>query len=159
MRADLTQREPRFVDQTARSTGVDEVEPGVLHLAVPFDSNWKLRVDGVEVEARRAFGVTTAFDLAVAGSAELRYDSPQSRSLFVALQVVLWLVVLFGATRVSVSIARRRGLQVTDETLISLDALPPPASIDPGLEPVAVAAPSEAPDLADDEPDQHEEPS
>ena len=50
--------------------------PGVVQLGVPFDSNWTLSVDGIAAEARRSFGISTAFDVPVGGNAELRYDTP-----------------------------------------------------------------------------------
>lgn len=137
VRADLTSATPLFIQSDHRSEATDNVEVGVLHLAVPFDANWSLSVDGVEIEPRRAFGVSTAFDISEPGVATLSYESPGSRSLFVMIQIVLWLLVLFGATRVSVPLSRRRAMAVDDETLISLDgddeALPG-GSLDPGLD-------------------------
>ena len=50
-----------------------------------------------------------------------RYVTPGSRTAVLLLQVLLWVAALFGATRVSVPLARRRGPLVTDETLITFD--------------------------------------
>ncbi|BAN03170.1 hypothetical protein YM304_28560 [Ilumatobacter coccineus YM16-304] len=136
VRADLTNATPAFVTSDHLSEAVDDLEVGTLHLAVPYDSNWKLTVDGVDIEPRRAFGVTTAFDITEPGVGTLSYESPGSRSLLVGVQIVLWLLALFAAMRVSVPLARRRVAAIDDETLISLDdaASPLPVGLDPGLD-------------------------
>ncbi len=135
VRADLTESVPAFVGSDHRTAAVDDVEAGVLHLAVPFDANWSLRIDGIELEPRRAFGVTTAFDITTAGNATLSYETPGSRSLLLVLQAVLWLLAIFGATRVSVPLARRGVSAIEDETLISLDGDESPlVGFDPGLD-------------------------
>ena len=139
VRSDLSQSTPIFSGADAQSAATSQVTPGVVHLAVPFDENWTLEVDGVDIEPRRAFGSTTAFDVETAGVATLSYATPGSRSLALFIQALLWAVVLFGAARVSVPLARRRGPLVTDETLMTfddaqLDDGAPPIGIDPGLE-------------------------
>ena len=53
--------------------------------------------------------------------------------------MLLWVAAFFGATRVSVPLARRRGPLVTDETLITFDddtliGDGPLSGIDPGLD-------------------------
>ncbi len=120
VRAELSSASPVFLGADHQTTSIDDVVPGVIHLAVPFDENWSLTVDGESIEPRRAFGLTTAFDVERAGSAELAYRTPSSRSLLLALQVVLWAIALFAATRVSLPLARRSGPLVEDETLIDL---------------------------------------
>ncbi|MFK8022919.1 MAG: glycosyltransferase [Ilumatobacter sp.] len=139
VRADLTQASPLFSGADAGMTSEDEVTAGVVHIAVPYDENWTLTVDGQSIEPRRAFGLTTAFDIEQGGTALLAYESPASRRFAVVLQVALWLVVLVAALRVSVPLARGRRPLVDDETLISLDApgaggLPVPL-LDPGIDP------------------------
>ena len=139
VRADLSEATPIFSGADARSGAVSQVTPGVVHLAVPFDENWTLDVDGVELVPRRAFGVTTAFDVEVAGVATLSYDTPSSRPVALVVLVLLWFAVLFAATRVSVPFARRRGPLVTDETLITFDDDAPvdealAVGLDPGLD-------------------------
>ena len=130
VRADLTSVAPAFLGSDHLEVSTDEVVPGVVHLAVPFDENWTLTVDGESIAPRRAFGVTTAFDIEQPGTAVLEYSSPSSRSLLVLMQVGLWLAVVFLATRVSLPMSRRGGTVVTDETLIDLDDLDDPG--DPG---------------------------
>ncbi len=138
VRADLSQSAPVFSGADARSSSSSQVTPGVVHLAVPFDENWRLDVDGVEIEPRRAFGVTTAFDVDTAGVATLSYDTPGSRTAILIVLALLWVAALFGATRVSIPLARRRGPLVTDETLITFDDSRAvdvaPVGIDPGLD-------------------------
>jgi len=140
VRADLAQAEAIFSGADASTQTSAQVSPGVVHLAIPFDENWTLDVDGAQVEPRRAFGVTTAFDVGTAGTATLSYTTPGSRTLALVVQVVLWIATLFAATRVSVPLARRRGPLVTDETLITFDdeqeLADQPTSVvaDPGLD-------------------------
>ena len=149
VRADLSEATPIFSGADARSGAVSQVTPGVVHLAVPFDENWTLDVDGVELVPRRAFGVTTAFDVEVAGVATLSYDTPSSRPVALVVLVLLWFAVLFAATRVSVPFARRRGPLVTDETLITFDDDAPvdealAVGLDPGLDMTGQVARGEA---------------
>ena len=137
VRADLTSAEAVMIGSDQLSTGESEIGAGVLHLAVPYDDGWVLTVDGESVPSRRAFGVSTAFDVQTGGAAELSFSTSSGRSLMVAFQVLVWLIVLFGATRVSVPLARRRATSIDDETLISLDQDDvdlPTAVIDPGLD-------------------------
>ncbi len=163
VRADLTEQTPAFVGLTAQDAVTDEVPAGTVHLAVPFDSDWTLTVDGERVEARRAFGTTMAFDVEQGGTATLAYVSPAARGWLVTLQVALWVLVLFGAARVSVSLARRRRQLLADETLLSLDD--PAPVLDPGLGTVATTddAADDVSELAEvaeaDRPDDAVEPS
>jgi hypothetical protein len=140
VRSDLSQVTPIFSGADAQSASTAQVTPGVVHLAVPYDENWTLEVDGVDIAPRRAFGVTMAFDVETAGVATLAYATPGSRPFVLVFQALVWIAVLFGATRVSVPLARRRGPLVTDETLITfeddapVDGVDPPVGIDPGLD-------------------------
>jgi hypothetical protein len=120
VRADLTDATAVFPDADPLSTSTSQLQGGVVHLAVPYDDQWKLTVDGVAVESRPSFGIATAFD-APSGMGELRYETGGGRTFLVVLQTALWLLVLFGATRVSLPFARRRIAAITDETLIDLD--------------------------------------
>ena len=108
--------------ESGRGAGL---EPGAVHLAVPFDEHWQLELDGEALTARPSFGVATAWDVPDDGTGVLFYDTAATRLLLVALQVLLWVAVFFGATRVTVPLGRRRGPVVSDETLIDLDAGPP----------------------------------
>ncbi len=139
VRADLSSVVPAFSGTDALSSATADVPAGTVHIAVPYDQNWSLEVDGTDIEPRRAFGVTTAFDVETGGVATLSYSTPGSRTLALLVQFLLWAVVLFGASSVSIPLARRRGPLVTDETLImlgeeNLDVDRPLPSFDPGLD-------------------------
>ncbi len=165
--ADLSSVQTVFLGAGADQAATDDVDVGVVHLAVPFDENWTLTVDGESIEPRRAFGITTAFDVETAGTGVLEYKSPSTRSLLVFLQVALWLAVMFAATRVSLSLGGRQGGGISDETLIDLDelsdfenfdefadAIPALPVADPGLDMTGQIARAE---LVDDHTEDHAE--
>jgi hypothetical protein len=137
--AELSSVTPLFIGADQLNSSTDEVVPGVVHLAVPFDTNWHLTVDGTSIEPRRAFGVTTGFDIETAGTAVLEYRTETIRPLLIALQVLMWALALFAATRVSIPFGRRGRRLVEDETLIDFDEALPTAVVaativDPGLD-------------------------
>jgi GT2 family glycosyltransferase len=88
------------------------VTPGTLHVAVPFDAGWHLRVGGTDIAPRRAFGTTVAFDVPAAGTASLEFARPFSRVVWVAIQAALWLVVI--AVAADLRMRRRRDGWVYD---------------------------------------------
>lgn len=133
VRSELSGANPVFVGVDQFGSTVDDVQAGVVHLAVPFDDNWSLRVDGESVPARRAFGETTAFDVTTGGVATLAYDSPAIRFLAVLVQALLWIVALGVVSRIQVPTPRRGGFVDTDEAIIDLSSEP---IIDPALQPV-----------------------
>jgi GT2 family glycosyltransferase len=114
-----------------RVAGLGAVDAGVLHLAVPLDPAWTLEVDGVPVPSRAAFGVTTAFDVTAAGTAELGHESSGSRTAVLVFQALAWLAVVVASTRTRSPFGRRRSGEVVDETLIDLDEEPGPEDRDP----------------------------
>jgi hypothetical protein len=65
-----------------------------VHFAVPFSERLKLDVNGEEVKSRVAFGGTTAFDVESTGSAQVVFDTPLTRYVFVFIQFALWLTVV-----------------------------------------------------------------
>ncbi len=83
------------------------VAAGTVHVAVPFDARWQLDVDGTSVAARRAFGTTTAYDVATAGEATLRYDSPLSRSVVLVVELAIWVALVLTASRFNPASWRR----------------------------------------------------
>ncbi len=120
-RADLTRAVPSMVgSDLAAPTGVNEVAPGVVHLAVPYDERIRLSVDGVDVPSRPGFGVTTAFDVTQAGTGVLSYGDDANRALWRVAQTMLWLAVLVVAAGARSPFGRRRTVEVHDETLIDL---------------------------------------
>lgn len=148
VRADLSNVQPIFSGADAQQTSRNEVLPGVVHLAYPYDENWTLEIDGEQIESRPAFGATTAFDIDQPGVASLSYSTPGSRTLTVVLQAVLWLAAVVVAARVTVPTGTRRTAFVEDETLITMHedidgdgyvdpavGVPPVyAGLDPGLD-------------------------
>jgi GT2 family glycosyltransferase len=133
VRTDLSESTPVFVGADQLDPTTDEVSAGVVHLGLPFDDAWSLSVDGTTIDARRAFGETTAYDVATPGTGELRYDSAALRWIAVFVQLTLWLAAIFVAARVRVSVGRRESLLLSDETLIDLTEEPAPSLVDPGL--------------------------
>jgi hypothetical protein len=97
-----------------------EEAPATIHLAVPFDDHWSVRLDGRDLTAREGFGTTTAFDAEAPGTVERTYDEPATRTFAIALQALLWLVVLVAASRATSPFGRRVTGTVVDETIIDL---------------------------------------
>ncbi|MFM8777639.1 MAG: hypothetical protein ACKOEH_12300, partial [Actinomycetota bacterium] len=74
---------------------------GTVHIAVPFDDGWRLQIDGAKLAPRAAFGASTAFDAPIAGVVALNYETSRLRYLFLALQALVWLVLLILAANYS----------------------------------------------------------
>jgi hypothetical protein len=136
VQADVSQATPVFQGADQLGTTTASLEAGVVHLAVPFEPAWRLRLDGTDVPARPGFGATTAYDVEVAGTATLTYQGPSSRAVWLTVMAVVWLAVIVLASRASSPFPRRRAT-VTDETLIALDedAGEPLPVLDPYLRP------------------------
>ncbi len=100
------------------------VAGGVVHVAIPFDERLRLSVDGTQIEPRPAFGLTTAFDVPAGGTASVMYDRDGSRSIWLAVQLILWIAVLSIAAGARTAFGRRRSLVVHDETIIDLAGEP-----------------------------------
>lgn len=101
-----------------------EVAAGTVHVAVPFTSRWKLTVNGAEVTARPAFGLTTAFDVAAPGRATISFKRTPIHSLLVLTQFVAWCLVIFIAlSRRAFSFRRAKPVQVVvvDEPAIVMN--------------------------------------
>ena len=133
VRTDLSDSIPLFIGADQLDTTTDDVTAGVVHFGIPFDDAWNLSVDGTTVEARRAFGETTAYDVVAPGVGSLRYDTSALRWLAVAMQTLLWLAAIVIAARVRVSVGRRDSLLLADETLIDLTGDAVPSLVDPGF--------------------------
>jgi hypothetical protein len=136
------------------------VGPGVVHLAIPYDSRLTMTVDGTELASRPSFGTETAFDIEAAGTGVLEYERDSTRSLWLAIQAVLWIAVLAVGVGAQASFVRRRATNVYDETLIDLTGAPPLAS---GVAGEVLGAPTweddqDADDDADDAADDAVEP-
>ena len=82
--ADLRGSVPFGVGSPDRGDVVGDIAAGTLHVAVPYDRNWQLIVDGQRVVGRRAFGSTLAFDVPNGGRATLSYQTDTNRTLWLA---------------------------------------------------------------------------
>jgi hypothetical protein len=120
--------QPVLVGADARRTATDQVPAGTVHVGIAPDDLWRLEVDGAPIEARRAFGATTAFDVAAAGSATLEYEPAPARRWSLIGVGALWLVALVLASRLGVPAVLRR-TRSRDETLLDLDAEPGAADL------------------------------
>lgn len=78
---------------------------GTVHLSVPFDAGWHLTIDGAQLSPRVAFGASTAFDVPIAGVAQLEYKTSILRYLYLILQAIVWLALII----LAVNISRFRG--------------------------------------------------
>ena len=96
-----------------------QVEPGTLHVAVPFTPQWKVEVDGREFASRPAFGLTNAYDIDTAGLATISFAASRWHSLLVVLQFSAWSVVVFFA----LSRRRRRSVQRDVTTVFDAPAI------------------------------------
>jgi GT2 family glycosyltransferase len=101
---------------------VDDVTAGTLHVAVPYDANWSLTVDGKGVPGRRAFGSTLAFDVPTAGRATLSYNTPVSHVLWLLLQLCIWIALGLAASRFT--LARWRGRSRPRRVAVLSDSSP-----------------------------------
>jgi GT2 family glycosyltransferase len=83
----------------ARPEGAIEADviEGTVHLAVPFSSHWKATVDGKNIVARPAFGLTNAYDIVAPGHLRLSFESSLIHTLAVLAQFAAWCVVAFFA--------------------------------------------------------------
>ncbi len=75
-------------------------------VAVPSDSSWVLRVDGVKVEKDVALDWGLGFNPNETGLIELDHKTPSSHRLVILLQLLLWVFVLIGFLRSSVGSER-----------------------------------------------------
>jgi len=120
--ADLRGSTPFAVGAPDRGDATGVVPEGTLHVAVPFDSNWRLTVNGAEVPGRRAFGSTLAFDIPATGNAVLTYDTSVERQLWLLGQVIAWFALALTASKVRPLqwLRRRHGeIGVADYSLVA----------------------------------------
>jgi hypothetical protein len=90
------------------------VEAGTLHLSIPYTTKWKVELDGQQVVARPAFGLTDAFDLPAKGQVSLSFATSGLQTMAVLLQFMIWCVVAF----VALSRRRRRVASRTSATMV-----------------------------------------
>ena len=97
---DIGGSQPVMVGMRDSGPGNGSVAPGVVHLAVPFDAKWRLRVGGDVLVGRVAFGSTTAFEVTSSSSATLTYSTSFTRHLIVVVQLLAWLGLCLVASRI-----------------------------------------------------------
>jgi hypothetical protein len=124
VRTDLSGAVPSMRGVDGDPVAANQVAPGAVHVAIPFDARLTLTVDGRAIEGRPGFGVVTAFDIAVGGTGSVSYRQDSSRSLWLAGVAVMWFAVLMTAAGARAGFGRRRGIEIYDETLIDLDERP-----------------------------------
>jgi hypothetical protein len=119
--ADLRGSIPWAIGSPARGDATGDLGAGTLHVAVPYDPNWHLRVEGEEVAGRRAFGSTLAFDAPTAGAATLAYDTSLLRPLWAIVQLLVLIALAIAASRVKSSqlVPRRRLAVLTDSSPVA----------------------------------------
>ena len=108
-------------DRTRSARG--DVPVGTVHLGITPDSNWRLSVDGQDVDVRPAFGVTSAYDIPTAGDAVLDYRTGGGRRAALLVVGLAWLATVLAASRLGVPAVLRRS-RTRDETLLDLDREP-----------------------------------
>jgi hypothetical protein len=106
-----------------------------------------LEVGGESVAAGAGFGALTAFEVATADEAELRYETPSGRIAALCGQAVLWVVALVAASRLRrpAWISRQTGrgdrravIELAEDVDLPTDAGDVPVMVP--LEPVAAGA-------------------
>lgn len=97
---DLSGSEVALPDEIHYNKFQGPVEAGdEVYLASASASGWQLRSGGETAERREAFGWANAFAATGDGGATLRYRTPVARYGLLALQALLWFVVLFALFR------------------------------------------------------------
>jgi hypothetical protein len=143
--ADLRGSAPFAVGAPDEGPASGDLSEGTLHVAMPFDQGWTLRVDGTSIDGRRAFGSTLAFDVADGGPATLEYEPPMSRSMWVVAQLLMWLTLIIAASRLRpwALLRRRRQIPAIDDTTTVADLSAPIGSSSPDVHLSLVELPAE----------------
>jgi hypothetical protein len=116
-----------------------DVTAGTAYLAAPADGRWQLKVGGVTMARRPAFGWANAFDVTAGGHATLGYDTPLTRPLLVAIQGALWVVLIVVALRRTRGATPRAGIRQRHPSARLPDATEPSVLIDLAADSVSEA--------------------
>lgn len=126
--ADFSEFIPVFVGQEAPSVAGDSISgstPGSLHDSIGKDPRWRLTVNGASVPSRSAFGWSMAYDLPDGGKVRLSYSTSFGRRLAVAVQVLLWLLVIVATSRFRSwrrwLVRRRHSVEAPSDPLIRMN--------------------------------------
>jgi len=79
-----------------------DVQPGTIHLAVPYTSQWKMESQQGEIKTRPAFGLTNAYDIPTVRRVTISFSGSLFNFLMVLGQFVAWTLFIF------ISFNRRR---------------------------------------------------
>ena len=92
---DLAGSSPVLPRQTGRTTFEGTIESGSrVHHSVAASDNWSLEVDGRDAPREKLFGWAGGYLPETGGDAVLRYETTPLRYGMVALQLVLWFLVI-----------------------------------------------------------------
>jgi GT2 family glycosyltransferase len=94
VRFDVSGQAPVFVGADPARPITGAVPAGLLNTSMRADPRWRLTIDGNEVPATQTFGFSRAYQVPADGTATLEYRTPGTRSLWIGLQVLLWLGLL-----------------------------------------------------------------
>jgi GT2 family glycosyltransferase len=122
--ADLTGSQPVMVGAESTDVVLEDLPPGVFHLATAVDERWTLSVDGEPVAAQPAFGYSSTYELTAPATTVLEYRTDGARTLWVAVQAGLWALTLVATTRLlgRLRIGRREiAVAAPADAVIALD--------------------------------------
>jgi hypothetical protein len=92
---DLAGSPPLLTDRTGYATAKGHVNDGsTVYLATESSSRWSLSVDGHDATRAKAFGWANEFRVDRGGTATLRFHTPLSRYVLLAVQIGLWFVAI-----------------------------------------------------------------
>lgn len=105
---------------------------GTVFAAEATSDRWALEVGGTTVERRPAFGWANAFTVPDAGEGTLRYRTPFTRPMMVAVQAALWALAAAAVLRAAGSPGRlrRREERAARAAAAAVAAAPAPVLLD-----------------------------
>jgi len=107
--ADLTGLDVALPDSVHYNKYAGPVDTGDrVYLSTASSSGWQLRSGGETAPRSEAFGWANAFDVGTAGDATLRFATPPTRYLLLAIQAGLWAITLFALFRGQLATRGRR---------------------------------------------------
>jgi hypothetical protein len=124
---DISGAKPFGAGARPESSVIAEVEPGTVHLAVPYTSRWHVAVNGKDIPPRPAFGLTNAYDIPEKSTVELSFASSGIHSGLILIQFAAWCTVLY------IALSRRRRFVRRRESQ-SFASVEPVMVIDEGIQ-------------------------